>query len=223
MVRVVEWAESTRGCSNFLGTPLALHALQRRSPQVGRVAFSANRNLATYEAMRAPVWADASKDTLIDATGNDPGPLAGTLVGLGRCETPYLAMVPCDAPRFPFNLIERLGQGLLRDEADIAMAATRSGDGSIQAQPVFCLLRANLFERLARDLQAGARQVERWIKQQAHAIVVFKDASPFSAPGSSWFRREAPGPSRRPQRSTRRGLRVPCDERLACHRPAQAW
>jgi len=69
--------------------------------------------------MRAPVWADASKDTLIDAAVNYPGPLsgplAGTLVGLGRCKTPYLAMVPCDAPRFPFNLIERLGQGLLRD------------------------------------------------------------------------------------------------------------
>jgi len=138
--------------------------------------------------MRAPVWADASKDTLIDATVNDPGPLsgplAGTLVRLGRCKTPYLAMVPCDAPRFPFNLIERLGQGLLRDEADIAMAAPRNGDGSIQAQPVFCLLRANLFERLARDLQAGARQVEPWIKQQAHAIVVFEDASPVSAPSA---------------------------------------
>jgi molybdopterin-guanine dinucleotide biosynthesis protein A len=52
---------------------------------------------------------------------------------LGRCETPYLAIVPCDAPRFPFNLIERLGQELLRDGADIAMAATRNGDGSNQA------------------------------------------------------------------------------------------
>ena len=172
-----------KGLQHFLGTPLALHALRRLSPQVGRVAISANRNLATYEAMGVPAWPDTSNDTLIDDAVSDPGPLAGplagALVGLRRCETPYLAMVPCDAPRFPFDLIERLGQGLLHHEADIAMAATRNGDGSIQAQPVFCLLRATLFERLARDLQAGARQVERWIKQQAHAIVVFEDASPF--------------------------------------------
>ena len=59
------------------------------------------------------------------------------------------------------------------------MAATRHADGSIQGQPVFCLPRANLFERLAQDLQAGARQVVRWIKRQAHATVVFDDASPF--------------------------------------------
>jgi molybdopterin-guanine dinucleotide biosynthesis protein A len=56
-----------KGLPQFLGTPLALRALQRRSSQVGRVVFSANRNLATYEAMAAPVWPDASKDTLIDA------------------------------------------------------------------------------------------------------------------------------------------------------------
>ena len=27
--------------------------------------------------------------------------------------------------------------------------------------------------------EAGARQVERWIKRQVHATVVFDDASPF--------------------------------------------
>jgi molybdopterin-guanine dinucleotide biosynthesis protein A len=46
---------------------------------------------------------------------------------LGSCETPYLAIVPCDAPRFPLDL------------------------------------------------------VERWIKQQAHATVMFEDASPFNS------------------------------------------
>ena len=168
-----------KGLQHFMGIPLALHARQRLSPQVGQVAISANRNLAEYEAMGAPVWPDTSNDIWINAAGPYPGPLAGMLVGLGRCETPYLAIVPCDAPRFPFNLIERLGQGLLHHGAEIAMAATRRADGSLQAQPVFCLLQANLFERLARDHQGGARQVERWIRQQAHAIVVFEDAGPF--------------------------------------------
>jgi molybdopterin-guanine dinucleotide biosynthesis protein A len=44
---------------------------------------------------------------------------------------------------------------------------------------VFCLLRASLHDRLARDLQSGARPVERWIKLQAHATVVSEDATPF--------------------------------------------
>jgi molybdopterin-guanine dinucleotide biosynthesis protein A len=61
------------------------------------------------------------------------------------------------------------------------MAATRNPDSSIQSQPVFCLLRASLFERLAQDLRAGASQVERWIKQQAHATVVFEDARHFTS------------------------------------------
>ena len=169
-----------KGLQHFLGIPLALHALQRLSPQVGRMAISANRNLAEYEAMEAPVWSDSHNDSLIDPSVTFRGPLAGILVGLGRCETPYLAIVPCDAPRFPLDLVERLGQGLLQHEADVAMAATRHADGSIQGQPVFCLLRASLLERLAQDLRAGARQVERWIKQQAHATVMFEDARPFA-------------------------------------------
>jgi molybdopterin-guanine dinucleotide biosynthesis protein A len=61
------------------------------------------------------------------------------------------------------------------------MAATRNPDRSIQSRTVFCLLRASLLERLAQDLRAGARQVERWIKQQAHATVVFEDARPFNS------------------------------------------
>jgi molybdopterin-guanine dinucleotide biosynthesis protein A len=54
-----------KGLQLFLGIPLALHALERLSPQVGRIAISANRNLAEYEAQGAPVWPDASNGSLI--------------------------------------------------------------------------------------------------------------------------------------------------------------
>ena len=70
-----------KGLKHFLGTPLALHALRRLSPQAGRVAISANRNLATYEAMGVPAWPDPSNETWIDEAVNDPGPLAGPLAG----------------------------------------------------------------------------------------------------------------------------------------------
>jgi molybdopterin-guanine dinucleotide biosynthesis protein A len=160
-----------KGLQSFRGIPLARHALQRLSPQVGQVAVNANRNVAAYAAMGAPVWPDTAPDF--------PGPLAGMLAGLARCETPYLAVVPCDAPQFPLDLVDRLARGLLRRNADLAMAATCHSDGSMQSQPVFCLLRSSLQERLASDLRRGAHKVERWIEQQAHATVVFEDPSLF--------------------------------------------
>ena len=160
-----------KGLQSFRGIPLACHALHKLSPQVDRVVVNANRNVDAYEAMGAPVWPDTAPDFA--------GPLAGILVGLARCETPYLAVVPCDAPQFPLDLVERLGQGLLQHHADIAVAATRSADGSTQSEPVFCLLHSSLHDRLASDLRAGAHKVERWIEQQAHARVVFEDPSLF--------------------------------------------
>jgi molybdopterin-guanine dinucleotide biosynthesis protein A len=42
-----------------------------------------------------------------------PGPLAGFLTGLERCETPYLLTVPCDTPLFPLDLAARLAEALM--------------------------------------------------------------------------------------------------------------
>ena len=81
--------------------------------------INANRNLGAYESMGVPVW----PDTLPDYAG----PLAGFLTGLERCETPYLVTVPCDSPRFPLDLVERLADGLESQQAEIALAATRRG------------------------------------------------------------------------------------------------
>ncbi|MCU0966911.1 MAG: molybdenum cofactor guanylyltransferase, partial [Burkholderiaceae bacterium] len=121
-----------KGLQNYQGMPLAMHALLRLSPQVGQLMINANRNLAAYESMGAPVWPDPIADY--------PGPLAGWLAGIERCETPYLAIVPCDSPHFPSDLVARLSEALVREDADIAMAATLE-DGRVQVQPVFCLLK----------------------------------------------------------------------------------
>lgn len=160
-----------KGLQSHLGIPLALHALLRLAPQVGPTLVNANRNLAAYEAMGSPVWPDALPDY--------PGPLAGFLAGLERCETPYLATVPCDTPDFPTDLVARLAEALSRDEAEIAIAATREPDGSIQVQPVFCLMRASLLESLVRATTAGERKIDRWAKQHRCSEVLFDDAGAF--------------------------------------------
>lgn len=160
-----------KGLQNHLGIPLALHALLRLAPQVGPTLVNANRNLAAYEAMGSPVWPDALPDY--------PGPLAGFLAGLERCETPYLATVPCDTPDFPTDLVARLAEALARDEAEIAIAATREPDGSTQVQPVFCLMRASLLESLVRATTAGERKIDRWAKQHRCSEVLFENADAF--------------------------------------------
>ena len=160
-----------KGLQPHRGMPLALHTLLRLGPQVGATMINANRNLAAYEAMGAPVWPDALPDY--------PGPLAGFLAGLERCETPYLVPVPCDTPNFPVDLVARLAAGLQQADADIAMAATREPDGSLQVQPVFSLMKATLLESLVKATTAGERKIDRWARQHACVDVLFDDADAF--------------------------------------------
>ena len=158
------------GLQSHKGVPLALHALLRLQPQVGEVMINANRNLGAYESMGVAVWPDGQADF--------PGPLAGVLVGLERCETAYLVTVPCDTPNFPPDLVERLAQALVAQDADIAMAATRE-NGQVMAQPVFCLLKATLLESLVKYLEAGQRKIDGWTARHRVATVVFDDSAAF--------------------------------------------
>ncbi len=162
-----------KGLQRFHGVPLALHALRRLQPQVGRVLLNANRNLDTYAAFGAPVCPDA--------LGDYPGPLAGFLAGLAQCTTPWLLTVPCDTPLFPTDLVARLAEAAERERADIAMAAAAELDdsGAVQwrRQPVFCLLRSALKDSLERYVDGGGRKIGAWAEQHPCVVV------PFSAPG----------------------------------------
>jgi molybdenum cofactor guanylyltransferase len=159
-----------KGLQTWQGLPMAMQVLLRLSPQVGEVMINANRNLGAYESMGAPVWPDALPD--------HPGPLAGFLAGLERCETPYMVTVPCDSPSFPLDLVERLADALAREDADVAMAATVE-DGQLQVQPVFCLLRASLMESLVVFTQGGQRKIDRWTAQHRCVTVPFDDSAAF--------------------------------------------
>jgi molybdopterin-guanine dinucleotide biosynthesis protein A len=160
-----------KGLQNFNGVPLALHTLLRLQPQVGEVMINANRNLVVYESFGAPVWPDAA------GLGEFPGPLAGFLTGLERCETPYLLTVPCDTPLFSEDLAARLAQALARDKADVAMVAAPEEDGTLRQQPVFCLLRTRLLESLMQFTAGGGRKIYAWTARHKTVPV------PFNLPG----------------------------------------
>ena len=163
-----------KGLQLFEGNPLALHALRRLQPQVAGVAVNANRNLPAYEAFDAPVWPDGLADY--------PGPLAGFLSGLSHCPTPWLLTIPCDTPRFPTDLAERMIEALVdSDDAQIAIAsapeADRQGVVALRAQPVFCLLPTALLGSLSFFTGQGGRKIDAWTAQ--HRCV----GVPFDRPG----------------------------------------
>jgi molybdopterin-guanine dinucleotide biosynthesis protein A len=159
-----------KGLQNHRGIPLAMHALMRLERQVGHIMINANRNLGAYDAFGVPVWPDALADY--------SGPLAGFLAGLERCETHYLVTVPCDTPDFPEDLVERLAAALEANDAEIAMAATRSAEGT-QVQPVFCLMHTSVMESLVRFTQAGQRKIDKWTAQHRCVEVPFDDEAAF--------------------------------------------
>ena len=160
-----------KGLQNHLGLPLAMHALLRLAPQVGQVMVNANRNLGAYESMGVPVWPDILPDYA--------GPLAGFLTGLERCETRFMATVPCDSPMFPLDLVARLAAALEAQDADIAMAATLE-DGALRTHPVFCLMRVEVTESLVRFTHGGQRKIDRWTAQHRCVEVPFDDAGAFA-------------------------------------------
>jgi molybdenum cofactor guanylyltransferase len=160
-----------KGLQNHRGLPLAMHALMRLQPQVGAMLINANRNLGAYEAMGAPVHPDSTQDFA--------GPLAGVLVGLEQCQTPWLVAVPCDTPEFPLDLVEQLARAACEQRADIAFTVTLEADGREQSHPVFCLLKSELMESLVAFMHGGGRKIDAWFAQHKAVGVRFADAKAF--------------------------------------------
>lgn len=154
-----------KGLQLFNGKPLVENAVERLRPQVGTMLINANRNLEIYTTLGAPV--------LVDGLADFAGPLAGFLVGLAHCETPYLATIPCDTPCFPADLIDRLTQALVQENADIAMASSPDDTGKLCHQPVFCLLKRELLTSLQAFTTDGGRKIGAWTAQHQLVRVPF--------------------------------------------------
>lgn len=164
-----------KGLMPFGGANLVTHVLQRLTPQVAGVALSANRNLASYAALGVPVWPD-------ELSGFE-GPLAGLETALRHCGTAYLVTAPCDAPFLPDDLVSRLAEALLAQQADVALAVTLEADAQgqmyQQSHPVFSLLRTDVLPQLSAYLQRGGRRMGGWHDGLKVAEVLFDDASAF--------------------------------------------
>lgn len=149
-----------KGLVSLNGQPLVSHAISVLRGQVSEVVISANRNLADYASLHSTVVSDAQPGF--------PGPLAGLLAGLEAATTPWLIVIPCDAPLLPRSLLPRLAAAI--GEADVAVVH----DGE-HLHPVTALMRTGLAADLADYLASGGHKVRDWYQRQHCVTVDFSD------------------------------------------------
>ncbi len=152
-----------KGLVDLDGRTLVEHVIARFAPQVGALLISANRHQTRYATLGAAIVADVLPDY--------PGPLAGILSALQITTTPWLAVVPCDSPFLPCDLVARLAQVALPANA---IAIARAGAA---LQPVFALMPTRLQYTLAAFLASGRRKMTDWFEEHPWLAVDFEDDS----------------------------------------------
>jgi molybdenum cofactor guanylyltransferase len=153
---------SDKGLVYLEGKPLIQHVIATIAPQVSKLLINANRNISEYRELGYPV--------IEDSISGYQGPLAGVLSALQQIDTPDLVSVPCDGPRLPDNLVQRLLSARDRETADIAVAH----DGN-RLQPVYALIPARLQQSLHDYLEAGERKIDLWYARHQVALADFSD------------------------------------------------
>jgi len=161
-----------KGLIPFHGKPLIESSIARLQNQVGSILINANRNITKYASYGYPIIMDESLDF--------SGPLAGFTVGLKACQTPYVLTAPCDSPLLPTDLGAKLAAEMELGDFQLVYASSKEADGKVWAQPVFCLLRADLQKPLETYLQKGDLKIDRWFKALRCSTVIFDDAQAFA-------------------------------------------
>ena len=149
-----------KGLQSFHGRPLIAWSIDHLKLQVDHLLISANRHLELYAAFGYPV--------LLDQISDYAGPLAGIHAALIHAQTPYVAVVPCDAPKVPHDLVARLVADLNSHDADIAVART-----AVRAEPLYCLMRRTVLPQLTTYLDGHQRKVLDWQNSLKHCWVNF--------------------------------------------------
>ena len=151
-----------KGLISLAGKPMIEYVLKAIEPQVDTIIINANRNQSLYEKYGFPVVADQ-----IDGYC---GPLAGMASGLEQAKTPFVVTVPCDSPFIPDDLVHKLYLTLQHEDAEICTA--RSND---RLQPVFTLMKSELFNSILDFLNNGERKIDKWFDKHRLAIADFSD------------------------------------------------
>lgn len=148
------------------GQTILARVVDRVRPQVEALALNANGDPARFASCGLPV--------VPDGIPGFAGPLAGVLAGLDwsaaqHPEARYVVTVPADGPFVPRDLVKRLAETLIAEDAELVTAAS-----GVQSYPVVGLWPVQLRDAL-RDALAneGLHKVDAWTKRFRRAVAAF--------------------------------------------------
>jgi molybdopterin-guanine dinucleotide biosynthesis protein A len=148
------------------GRTILERVIARLKPQCGELVLNANGDPARFANFGLPVIPDTVEDF--------PGPLAGILAALdwtaaNRPGIRHVLSVAADCPFLPRDLVVRLNEALVNEQAQLAVAAS---DG--QSHPVIGLWEVALRDELRHALvQEGIRKIDRWTARYKLATVTW--------------------------------------------------
>jgi molybdopterin-guanine dinucleotide biosynthesis protein A len=148
------------------GRTILERVITRLKPQCGELVLNANGDPARFANFGLPVIPDTVEDF--------PGPLAGILAALdwtaaNRPGIRHVLSVAADCPFLPRDLVARLNEALVNEQAQLAVAAS---DG--QSHPVIGLWEVALRDELRHALvQEGIRKIDRWTARYKLATVTW--------------------------------------------------
>jgi molybdenum cofactor guanylyltransferase len=148
------------------GRTILDRVIARLKPQCDRLIINANGDPARFESFGLPVVADSVADF--------PGPLAGILAALdwvaaNRPDVSLVLSAAADCPFLPRDLVSRLHQALMKENAQLAVAAS---DG--QSHPVIGLWSVALRDELRHSLVVeDIRKIDRWTARYRLATVAW--------------------------------------------------
>jgi len=148
------------------GRSILERVIARLRPQCDGLILNANGDPARFAGFGLPVVADS--------VAGFPGPLAGVLAGLdwvaaNRPDVGWVLSAAADCPFLPRDLVARLHQARIEQNAQIAVAASGG-----QSHHVIGLWGVGLREELRHALVTEhIRKVERWMARYKIATVTW--------------------------------------------------
>ena len=153
-----------KGLVEIAGRPMIAWTLDALRDQAEIILINANRSREEYQRFGLPVIADQHEGF--------QGPLAGLQAALTAAQTPFVAIVPCDTPALPRDLIARLAKALAKDDSELATA-----EAGGRVHTLHGLFRQDLLETLEEALGNGERKPDAWYATRRWSRVDFNDAA----------------------------------------------
>lgn len=154
-----------KGLIQWRDESLITHVAKRMNKQTGSLLVSCNRNIIEYQKL--------GFRTVMDSGVSYQGPLAGIEAARDNFDTQYLAVVACDTPLVPIDLVHRLLQPFEESEQH-GPSITFAHDGN-REQYLCAVLHRECLEDVSPYLLSGQRAVKHWYKRHTHVAVDFSD------------------------------------------------